>query len=308
MSVGFRGRRVLVTGARGFLGSHLVRRLALAGAELHCVSRTPPASTGDVRWWRCDVGARASVEKLFAEIQPAFVYHLAGHVTGSPGIEHVVPTIESLLAGTVWVLLASSERQVERVILVGSATESSLSGPDPTPPSPYVAAKWAASAYGRMFHALYKTPVVVVKPAMTFGPGQPRDKLLPTVIMALLQGEAPRLSSGRLAADWVYVDDIVEGLLLAGHVPGAEGCTIDLGSGRLTSVREMVGRIVTLLRERRATCPDPVFGALPDRPYEPFEPANTEFALTKLGWRATTGLEEGLRRTVAWLAEPQNRV
>jgi UDP-glucose 4-epimerase len=303
MSADFAGQRVLVTGARGFLGSHLVRRLTSAGAELHCVSRTPPESTAGVRWWRGDLCDRGGVERLFADVQPAFVYHLGGHVTASPGLEHVGPTFETLLGTTVWILLASAQSQVKRTVLVGSASESTMSGADPTPASPYVASKWAASAYGRMFHALYQAPVVCVRPVMIFGPGQPREKLLPTVITTLLRGEAPRLSSGRLAADWVYVEDVIEGLFRAGYVAGAEGCTIDLGSGSLTSVRDMVGRIVSLIRERNGACPDPLFGAIPDRPYETYNPANTEFAFQKLGWRAGTALEDGLRRTVAWLSQ-----
>lgn len=224
-------------------------------------------------------------------------------MTASPGLEHVGQTFESLLGSTVWILLASAQSKVVRVVVVGSASESTLYGVDPTPASPYVAAKWAASAYGRMFHALYQAPVVCVRPVMIFGPGQPREKLLPTVITTLLRNEAPRLSSGRLAADWVYVEDVIEGLFRAGYAKGAEGCTIDLGSGLLTSVRDMVGRIVSLIRLRQGRCPDPLFGAIPDRPYETYNPANTDFAFQKVGWRATTDLDEGLRRTVAWLAE-----
>lgn len=307
MSAEYAGQRVLVTGARGFLGSNLVPRLAAAGAAVHCVSRGERPAEAVGRWWRADLGDRAAVERLFAEVGPEAVFHLAGHVTASPGIEQVGPTFHSLLTSTVFVLLASATSGVRRVVLTGSTDELSLcrNCPDPpTPPSPYGAAKWAASAYGRMFHSLYGTPVVVVRPVLAFGPHQPADKVVPTVIGALLRGDAPRLSSCSAAADWAYVDDIADGVFRAGHVAGVEGRTYDLGSGRLTTVREVVQQIVELVRERRGDCPEPAFGALPDRPHEEFEPADVEPALADLGWRTTTSLEAGLRQTIEWLARP----
>jgi UDP-glucose 4-epimerase len=298
MNTELTGQRVLVTGARGFLGTHLLRQLGQAGAELHGVSRTPPTSTGGVQWWGSDLHDRGDIERLFGQVRPHVVYHMGGHVTASPGIEHVVPTFETLLASTVSVLLSSAQARVKRVVLVGSASESTLSGAEPTPASPYVIAKWAASTYGRMFHSLYGTPVVIVRPVMIYGPGQPPEKLLPTVITALLRGEGPKMSSGLFAPDWVYIDDLTDGLARAGYIPGAEGCSLDLGSGTLTPVREMVGRIVKLVRERRGACPEPLIGALPDRPNEAYDPANTGKAFEKLGWRATTSLDDGLRKTI----------
>ena len=100
--------------------------------------------------------------------------------------------------------------------------------------SPYAAAKWAAAGYGRMFHSLYDTPVVILRPFMTYGPGQASTKLIPAVTLALLRASGPRLSSGRHRSDWVYISDVIEGFVAAATVPGIEGKTIDLGSGTLT--------------------------------------------------------------------------
>ena len=88
-----------------------------------------------------------------------------------------------------------------------------------TPHSPYAAAKWAASGYGRMFHELYGAPVVILRPFMTYGPGQAPSKLIPAVTLSLLRGERPKLSSGKARADWVYIGDVIEGFIAAAPHP-----------------------------------------------------------------------------------------
>src|SRR5262249_3976919 len=146
----------------------------------------------------------------------------------------------SLLTSTVNVLVMAAETGCGRVVLAGSLTEPVLRTGDESPMSPYAAAKWAGSTYGRMFHKLYGTPVVVLRPFMAYGPAQAQGKLIPSVIRALLKGEAPKLSSGRVRADWVYIADVVEAFLSSATIPNIEGASFDIGTGRLTSMRTVV--------------------------------------------------------------------
>ena len=164
------------------------------------------------------------------------------------------------------------------------------------PASPYAAAKWSATGYARMFHALYQTPVVVVRPFMTYGPGQHETKVVPYVINSFLQGNTPSLSSGVWEADWVFVDDIVAAFLSAATRAGIDGCSIDLGSGTLTSIREVVNSIVRLTNTKI----DPQFDALPERPGQRTRVADTYHARATLGWSAVTSLDHGLAATVQW--------
>jgi len=132
---------------------------------------------------------------------------------------------------------------------------------------------------------------------MTYGPNQKDlQKLVPFVVRQLLRGESPRLSSGRRRADWIYIDDVVEGLLRAAVTPGIEGCAFDLGSGSLVAVRGIVDQIVEIM----GTSVEPAFGALPDRPFEQERPADTTFLSNKLGYQPRTSLKCGLETTVAW--------
>lgn len=293
----WRGRKVLVTGGSGFLGSHLCRRLHHNGAEVHATSRIPRVKLPDGPvWWKSDLSEIEDLQNILSKVEPEVIYHLAGSVGASPDRQLVLPTFHSLLLSTINLLSVGTELGCRRIILAGSLTEPRPQDTHPVPTSPYAAAKWAASGYGRMFHLLYETPIVVLIPFMTFGPGQDPSKLIPSVILSALRGESPRLASGRWEADWVYVDDVVEGFLTAGHAPDVEGKTIDLGSGVGTSVRT----VVELLAQQMGTRLKPAFGVLPDRPMEPIRLANAAETKEWLGWEVTTQLKAGLGKTVDW--------
>src|SRR5262249_19743251 len=148
---GWRDARVLVTGARGFIGTHLCAQLVRAGASLTRVSSRPSA-VRDARVWRQnDLQDPGAVRELFSETQPDVVFHLAGHVTGAQQISNVLPTFAANLAATVHVLTAAVETGRGRVVLMGSMQEPDVDGRGDVPCSPYVASKLASSAYGRMF-------------------------------------------------------------------------------------------------------------------------------------------------------------
>jgi nucleoside-diphosphate-sugar epimerase len=237
-----------------------------------------------------------SASRVFSAAKPDIVVHLAGMTGARADRELVIPAYHSLATSTVNVLVLATERACRRIVLFGSLNEPVPSLEAPIPSSPYAAGKWVGSVYGRMFHALYGTPVVNLRPFMAYGPGQAREKLIPFVALSLLRGERPRVSSGRVRGDWVYINDVINAFIIALGTPGIEGQTFDLGSGRLTSQRELVEKLVAIIGSDLA----PQFGAIPDRPREQEIVADTAPALDRLGWRATTSLVDGLRETVTW--------
>jgi len=291
------GSRILVTGAAGFIGWHLCSRLCAWNLEVHGTSRRDrPRHAGRPIWWQADLADLADARRIFSAVKPDIVVHLAGSTGASTNRDLVLPAYHSLATSTVNILMLVSEFGCRRVILAGSLNEPVPRVESPIPGSPYAAAKWIGSTYGGMFHALYDTPVVNLRPFMTYGPAQARDKLIPSVALSLLKGDAPRLSSGRTRGDWIFIDDIIDAFLFGAATPDIEGKTFDLGTGRLTSIRALVEKLLDVMGSKIM----PLFGAIPDRPHEQEIVADTAPAAEQLGWRATTSLEDGLRQTVAW--------
>jgi nucleoside-diphosphate-sugar epimerase len=236
-------------------------------------------------------------------VKPDFVFHLASHVWGAPDLKHVLPTFRSNLQTTVNLLTAATEVGCERMVVTGSLVEPEAAT-ERIPSSPYAAAKWASSDYSRMFHALYGLPVVIARVFMVYGPAQQDEtKLVPYTIRSLARGEAPEITSGRRQIDWVYVDDVVDGLIALAFAPGVEGDTVDLGSGSLITTAELVEMICSLMK----SAVRPRFGALADRPLEPVRVARVADTTALTGWTPRVSLEQGLARTIDWYADTRDR-
>src|SRR5688572_9528963 len=158
-------QRVLVTGGSGFLGTPLCNRLVASGAEVHVTSRVQRTQQEQgLRWWSADVTDYKAVHKLVSTIQPDVIYHLAGSVTAVTDKALALPTFHSLLTSTINLLAVVTEIGCGNLILCGSLNEPQTGQAPVVPGSPYAAAKWAASGYARMYHALYGTPVVILRP------------------------------------------------------------------------------------------------------------------------------------------------
>jgi UDP-glucose 4-epimerase len=302
----FHGKKILITGGTGFIGSHLSRRLLGQGAEIHSISRSVQNNReSGLRWWQGDLADIETVRHLLHSIKPDLIFHLASYVKGARELSNVLPTLRSNLVSQVNLMTVASEVGCDRFISTGSMEEPGLGNSQAVPGSPYAAAKWAASAYGRMFQALYQFPVIMLRVFMVYGPAQSDlSKLIPYVITSLLHGEAPKLSSGRRKVDWIYVDDVVDALLRVAQAPSIEGATIDIGTGSLVSIQTVVDLLVSLINPNIK----PQFGALLDRPMEQEPIANTEDTYHSIGWRSKVSLEDGLRLTADWYQENLNKL
>jgi UDP-glucose 4-epimerase len=297
------GVRVLITGGKGFIGRHLATELCSQGAEVHCTSRAAHSGSNDgVRWWRCDLTDTAEVRRLFADIRPAYVFHLSSLADGRRDRDLLIPIFRSETVATVNVLMAASEGGTRRLLLPGSLEEPE---PGEVPSSPYAAAKAASRAYASMFHLLYQTPVVMTRIFMSYGPGQPAWKLIPATATSLLRGEAPIIRSPDRQVDWIYIADVVAGLMAALEAPDLEGKSIDIGSGQLTEIGGIAERL------RKLTNPSIVsrYGDAVVCQNKQVRRADVAETQRLTGWLPRVGLDEGLRRTVlAMQHEEQIRV
>jgi UDP-glucose 4-epimerase len=293
-----RDRRVLVTGAGGFIGTALCHALLANGARVFGIARRPaPRRIDSVEWHEVDIADLGALRSAYSRIRPELVFHLAGHVTGEQGMAQVIPALKGNLITAVNVMVSCAEVGCQRLIIAASLEEPDVGDAVPRLASPYAAAKWAARAYGMMFHSLYGLPIVHGRVFITFGPGQAGSpKLIPYTIESLLAGSIPRYTSGTRPVDWIYIDDVARGLIALALAPGVEGRTLDIGSGSLVSVREVVGLIFEIIECRD----EPLFGSVPSRRDEIVRVADTALTRSIVAWSPEVSLREGLRRTVEW--------
>ncbi|HKS05472.1 MAG TPA: SDR family NAD(P)-dependent oxidoreductase [Gemmatimonadaceae bacterium] len=306
----FAGRRVLVTGATGFIGSHLVERLARDGAEVHALVRASAshakleALRGRAREWEADITDIGALRKAIAGARPEVVFHLAGD-TGvrrvSEGWSGVERSVQVNLIGTLALLRATLEatHAVSSFVRAGGLEEYG-DGAVPydeaqreQPISPYSASQVAATHYCEMMQRGTETSIVTLRPALVYGPGQSTDFLIPNLITSCLRDQDFEMTSGTQKRDLLYIDDAVEAFVLAA-ARRARG-VINVGHGVQHAVRDVAEEIVRLSGTRAKLH----VGARSARARDLEElVTRNDRARALLGWSPAVTLTDGLKRTI----------
>lgn len=315
----WKGRKVLVTGAGGFIGSHLVERLVELGAEVRALVHYN--SLGSWGWldhspWRDqlqvmagDITDRDRVAELVKDRE--YVFHLAALIAIPYSYQAPESYVRTNVQGTLNLLQCARVAGVKRVIhtstseVYGTARQVPISEEHPLQgQSPYSASKIGADKMAEAFHLSFGVPVVTVRPFNTFGPRQSARAVIPTIITQCLKGETVRLGNLHPTRDLNYVADTVEGFLCAAAAPKAVGGTFNLGSGREISV----GDLATLIGKLAGSPVNIATDADRLRPagseVERLLADNTK-AREALGWSSKVSLEEGLAKTIEWFRTNQ---
>jgi UDP-glucose 4-epimerase len=304
------GRRVLVTGASGFIGSHVVRRLLRDGARVYAMSSRVSAVTlppladviHDIEVVEANLNDLASLEHAVSSVAPQLVIHLAAFTHVGKSFYRVDENIQTNIHGTVN-LLKALDGGYERFVYVGTGDvygEAPLpfreDGPV-SPVSPYAVSKYAAERFCRMFQQIEGWPIVCLRPFNAYGPGQSGDRIISEIILSGLQGKPIRMTEGRQTREFTYVEDVAEAMARALVVPGIDGEVINIGCGDEVSIRDVALTVLELL----GNPVEPEFGALAYRPTEIWRMVgDSTKARTLLGWSPTHSLEDGLRLTIEW--------
>ena len=306
-----RDRRVLVTGASGFIGSHLTRLLVRQGAEVHGVTSTVSSIypdrlrdvRTDIRLHEANLMDRTAVEKLVHEVRPEVVLHLGAYTHVGKSWNRIDECVHANIQGTVNLLEALADIDYARFVNTGtSEIYGSIDVPFheddcPRPVSPYAVSKYSAEMYCRLGHESHGWPIVMVRPFNAYGPAQSPDRIIPEVILRGLRGDPLPMTTGAQTREFNYVEDIAEGFIAAATAPDVEGKLINIGCGEEVSIRDLATRILTVMGDPVV----PEFGALPDRPIEIWRMyAENSRARELLGWEPRHSLEDGLAKTIAW--------
>jgi UDP-glucose 4-epimerase len=305
------GVRVLVTGATGFIGSHLSRRLVESGAEVHALTSTVssvyPVRLVDIKDRLTlhggnlnDSGAMASVVE---RADPQIVFHLGAYTHVGKSWDRVDECIQTNIHGTVNLLQALTRSNYQRFVYTSTSEvygdvevpfrEDALV----RPLSPYSVSKYSGERFCRMFHQGRSWPIVVVRPFNAYGPAQSPDRVIPEIIVKALRGERLAMTEGLQTREFNYVEDLVDGFILAATVEGIEGDVFNIGGGQEVSMRDLAKSILGLMGDPIV----PEFGALAPRPTEIWSMrSDVTKARSRLGLEAGRPLEEGLEATIAW--------
>lgn len=310
-----RSRRVLVTGADGFLGSHLVERLLQRGDDVIALVR--PSST--VGTSELALRNLAPVKDRLAEViavdvagpdacarmaaaRPQLVYHLAADAWVERSFAQPREVLRTNLDGTMNVLqLARDLASVQRVVVTsssevyGTAQRERIAEDHPLEPtSPYAASKLAADRMALAYHRTWGVPVAVVRPFNTYGPRHVYDVIPKFIARALAGAPLTIFGDGAQSRDFTWVDDMVDAFVLAGEDERLVGRATNFGSGATIPIAELAQTVVALCESS-----SPIEHAPPRAAEVTRLCCDPSFAHT-LGWRAQLGLPEGLRRTIAW--------
>lgn len=312
-------RSVLVTGADGFIGSHLVERLVQDGARVRafCLYN----SNGSLGWLdEAGPAVRHALDVRLGDVRDArfveeacrdvdVVFHLAALIAIPYSYRAAESFVDTNIRGTLNVLEAVRRQGCGRLVQTSTSevygTPASLPIRETHPlhgQSPYAATKIAADALCEAFHCTFGVPVVTVRPFNTYGPRQSTRAVLPTILVQLLRGRS-EIALGNLAPrrDLTFVADTVDGLVRAGAVPSLDGETIQLGTGRAVSIAELFQVACTTLGvTAQAVAQEERFR--PDAGEVMVLQSDPARARDRLGWEARVSLEEGITRTAAWLA------
>ncbi|MBE2317426.1 NAD-dependent epimerase/dehydratase family protein [Solirubrobacter sp. CPCC 204708] len=309
--------RALVTGAGGFVGATLVRRLLAEGHEVHATGRPggQPWRLEDVRadieLHEVDLADAEAIARLVGRARPDWVFHLAAHGAYSWQTE-TQPILAVNVLGTAALLDAALDAGAQAFIHAGSSSEYGLKDHPPVedealaPNSTYAVGKAAATHYCSFVGQRAVARVATLRLYSIYGPWEDPGRLMPTLAVRGLRGELPPLVAPETARDFVHVDDACDAFVRAAQAPDLEpGVVLNLGSGRQTTLRE----IVAIAREVLAIEAEPQWGSTAARSWDTSvwvsDPRRIE---TALGWRASTDLREGFRDLADWLASDPDRL
>ena len=314
---------VLVTGAGGFIGSHLVERLARQGQRVRCFVRYN--SRGDDGFLQLlPQSLRSSIEIVQGDLRDgdavleatrgvSLIYHLGAIIPIPYSYIHPREVIDTNVTGTLNVLTAARACGGTRVVhtstseVYGTAQYAPIDEKHPLQAqSPYAASKIAADKIVESFYLSYDLPVITVRPFNAFGPRQSTRAIIPTLITQALTQDEIRVGDLTPTRDFNYVENLADAFIRAGNVDTAIGSVINIGAGKEITIGELAQRIIKLIG-REVSLVEDAQRLRPPKSEVRRLIADTGRARTLLNWHPEVSLEAGLQRTISWISDHLDR-
>ncbi len=305
-------KRVLLTGATGFIGSNVARRLLTDGHEVFLILRPDCPSwrirdvAADVRIQEVDLQDQAGVTDAVRRARPDWVFNLAAHGAYSWQTDLRAMLMTNLL-GTIHLLEAALATGFEAFVQTGSSSEYGAKDHSPSetdwlePNSQYAVTKASATLFCRYTGHARDLPIRTLRLYSVYGPWEEPSRLMPTLVMRGLRGELPDLVSPETARDYIYVDDVVNACMVAAATTNQEpGAVYNVGTGLQTSLQE----VIELVRAELSIDAEPIWGSMPPRTWDTdVWVADSSRIRGELGWQPSRTLSEGFRLLVSWIRD-----
>lgn len=307
-----KGKRILISGGSGFIASHLTRRLVREGAKVAILTKYNSVIDNIrlIDLWDDIITIEADIRNLdslrtVSKFKPEIVFHFAAYNHVGDSFLHVSEALDCNVRGTANFL--DSSHDYERFIYISSSEvygyqsqvpfEETMS---PMPISPYSVGKYGGELYCRMRMHNSKKRMVILRPFNAYGPYQSPRAVIAEMIIDCLMGKTVRSTEGKQTRDFNYVDNLVDGFILAAKSDKAIGEVINIGSGQEISIKDLITLIHTETNSSSKLC----IGELEYRPTEIWRMfADNTKAKQILGWEQRVDFKEGLRTTISWYRE-----
>ncbi len=299
-----RGRRVLVTGAQGFIGRHLVPLLNSVGAEVTTASRGDHDESG-TEHVRVDLTDPVACGRAVAAARPEVIYHLAGTRERTRELDVLRDVLETNLFATVNLFSAAAKLPaLHTVVVLGTSEEYGAGVPAfredmrERPVSAYSFSKVCSTHLAQFAHRVHGIPCVVLRPSVVYGPGQAQDMFLPALIRTLVAGRPFMMTPGQQTRDFIYVSDVVDALARASTC--TDGQILNVGSGTSSAIADVAIKVGSLLQRPHLVR----LGALDYRVSEVMDHClDNSLARRVLDWAPRVPLDVGLAMTISAYSE-----
>lgn len=310
-------KKILVTGAGGFIGIHLIKRILSNNVEIICLDLSfdnnfdnnfDEKLIENVYKVKVDVLNEESIKNIFNVYNPHYIIHLAGYINRSSSINAFKDAMNVNYYGTFNLLNAALNiPNLEGILLFGTADEYGMAE-DPyfevskvSPLSPYGISKNAACNLALAYHKIYKLPVNVVRPSIAYGPGQKINMFIPSIISCLLSDNKFEMSGGDQYRNFIYIDDLIKAVLLIINSK-VKGEIFNLGSHESIKLKDLALKIEKLLSLKNKI----LLGAVPYRDTEIMNyHLNIEKSHQILGFTPEFSIDEGLIKTIKFYERHQ---
>lgn len=303
-----KGKKVLITGGCGFLGSHLVKRMLSIGANVYIMTRKNTNTwrikeeLNEIQMLYTDITDEAETEERIKKTKPDYVFHLAAYGVDSSKREYIAAAKTNII-GTINIMNSLKSVGCRKVVNVGSCAEygdrleAMKENMNPEPVSVYGSTKACATIMAHQMAHENNINIVTLRPFGIFGEGEERHKLFCHIIVSILENRNVELTSCEQFRDYCYVENIIDGMIMAAESDSVKNSIFNIASGSLKPLSYYVGMIFKNMN----TDKKPLYGSIKQRENEMWTPeADIGKIRSVLGWEPRIDVEEGIKKTISW--------